>query len=245
MPVYNGERFLEESIRSVLNQTFKDFEFIIINDHSTDNSLKIIKSYKDRRIRLINNPKNRGSAISINTGFRAAKGKYLAISTQDDVSHPKRFEMEFDYLEKHPNIFLVGTSAIYMDENGKEVRRFRKYDNPKMLAWRLRKSCGIIFPSIMLHNKDLSFDGHHEYHLYYKLLKRGENLTNIPPFLVRYRVHSNAMSVFDKEEQARLRDEVIEKFKGLKDDIGFFRKIYYSMNLLVHHLRTINEKKIR
>jgi len=146
LPVYKGERFLDETLKSILNQTFKNFELIIINDASPDSSLKIIKNYKDKRIKLINNIKNKGFSGSINTGLKKAKGKYAAICTQDDISHPKRLEIELSYLENHPNIFLIGTSAVFIDENGKEISKFRKYDNYKMLAWRLRKSNGIIFP---------------------------------------------------------------------------------------------------
>ena len=129
LPVYNGEGFLEESLNSILNQTFKEFELIIVNDYSTDKSLKIIKSYKDNRIRLIENKKNKGSIFSFNEGIKNAKTKYIAICTQDDIFHPRRFEIQFNYLENNPYIFLIGTSAIYINENGKEIRRFQKYDN--------------------------------------------------------------------------------------------------------------------
>ena len=244
LSIYNGEKFLEESTDSILNQTFKDFEIIIINDGSQDESLKIIRKYKDKRIILINNKKNLGFAKSFDKGLKIAKGKYIAICTQDDISHPKRLEIELNYLEKNNHIFLVGTSAIYIDEKGKEIRRFRKYDDYKILAWRLRKSCGIIFPSIMFRNKDVSFDGHYEYNLYRKLIKRGENLTNIPNFLIKYRVHPNAESATTKEKQEKLRDEVIEKFKEIKDPTTFSDKIRYSIKLLLHYIRTISEKKI-
>lgn len=244
MPVYNGEKFLDETIKSIINQTFKDFEFIIVNDSSTDNSLKIIKSYKDKRIRLIINKKNVGFENSLNVGLKAAKGKYIASCNQDDVSHPKRIEIEFNYLENHPEIFLIGTSAVFIDENGKEIRRFRKYNDYKMLAWRLRKSCGIVYPSTMYRNEGVSFDKYLEYHLYYKLLKKGKKITNIPHFLIKFRVHSKAMSVYDKKQQEYLRDQVIKKFKDLNDPTNIFDKIYYSMKMLIHYIRTIKEKKI-
>ena len=244
LPVYNGEKFLDKSISSALNQTFKDFEFIIINDGSTDNSLKIIKNYQDKRIILIKNKKNKGSVAAYNLGLKNSKGKYIAICTQDDIFHPKRIEREFQYLEKHPHIFLVGSSAIYIDEHGKEIRRFRKYEDSKLLRWRLRKSNSIIFPSLMFRNKDVSFDNLHEYHLYYKLLKRGEKLINIPDFLVKYRVHSNAESIFDKENQKKLSKEVVSKFEDLEDTSNLLDKFKFFLKLSFHHLRTFKEKKI-
>lgn len=244
LAVYNGEKFLDDSIKSVLNQTFRDFELIIVDDCSTDNSLNIIKSYRDKRIKLIKNKKNKGSFSSYNIGLKNSKGKYVAFCTQDDISHPKRIELEFNYLEENPHIFLLGTSAIYIDEEGKEIRRFRKYDDYKLLAWRLRKSCSIIFPSVMLRNEDISLDNHFEYHLYYKLLKRGKNLNNLPNFLVKYRVHSRAESVRDKEKQERLKKEVLEKFREMEDNTAIFNKLFFSIKLFYHYILTMKEKKI-
>ncbi len=152
MSVYNEEKFLRESIESILSQTFKDFELIIINDCSIDNSLKIIKSYNDKRIKIINNKKNIGVFNSRNKALKIAKGDYIAILDGDDVSLPKRFEIQFNYLENNPHIFLLGSSAIFIDENGLEIRRFRKYDDYELLAWRLPKSCGIISSSVMFRN---------------------------------------------------------------------------------------------
>jgi len=245
LPVYNGEKFLDETLKSIFNQTFKDFEFIIINDKSTDNSLKIIKNYKDARIMLINNKKNMGFAGSLNIGLKKARGKYIASCNQDDISHPKRIEIEFNYLENNPHIFLVGTSAIYIDQNGLEIRRFRKYDNYKMLAWRMRKSCVIIHPSTMFRNEGIvSFDKHLEYGLYCNLLQKGKNLTNLTNFLIKFRVHSRAMSVYDKRNQEYLRDEVMKKFNDLDDPTNLFNKAFYSIKLLLHYIKTMREKKI-
>ena len=182
LPAYNEEKYLEESVQSVLNQTFEDFELIIINDCSTDNTLKLMKRLqkKDKRIVLMDNKKNLGGSETMNNGLKIAKGKYVALFCADDISHPKRFEVQFNYLEKNPHIFLVGSSAIYINEKGRKIRRFRKYDNYKMLAWRLRKSCGIIFPSIMLRNENISLEKHFspadDYNLYYELLKGGRIL---------------------------------------------------------------------
>ena len=247
MPVYNGERFLEETINSILNQTFKNFELIIINDGSQDNTLKIIKKHRDDRIVLINNKKNLGSTDSINIGLKIAKGKYIASCNSDDVSHSKRIEVEFNYLEKHPDIFLVGTSAVFIDEAGNEIRRFRKYDDYELLAWRLRKSCSIIYPSIMFRNQgfilDKDFGGATDYNFYYTLLLNGKRLTNLPYFLVKYRVHPRNMTVYNNKKQEEMAKKVIENFKKLPD-IGNLRKAYYLSKILFHYLKTIREKKI-
>lgn len=163
--VYNGERFLKETIESVLNQTFKNFEYIIVNDGSTDNTKKIIKEYmnKDNRIVYLENEINKGFDNLhniLNMGLKIAKGKYAAILDGDDISHSQRLEKQFNYLESNLHIFLVGSSAIYIDEKGTEIRRFRKYNNYKMIAWRLLKSCCIVHSSIMFKNQNRRYDNY-------------------------------------------------------------------------------------
>ena len=248
MSVYNEEKFIDESIRSILNQTFKDFEFIIINNGSTDNTLKIIKSYKDKRIKIINKRRNVGTSKAVNLGFKKAKGKYIASFCGDDISHPKRLEIEFNYLESHPEIFLVGASAVYINESGKEIQRFRKYDDYRMLSWRLRKSCSIIYPSIMFHNENFFLDVNtktNDYNFYFELLKNGKKLTNLPYFLTKYRVHPGSLSVYKKKEFDLSKKQVLERFKSLEDKTDLFDKMIFSIKLFFHYIRTIREKRAR
>lgn len=242
MPAYNEATFIKESIDSILNQTFKDFELIIINDCSTDNSLEIMKNYKDKRIRLISNKVNKGFPNTVNIGLDLAKGKYVAILDGDDVALPKRLELQYNYLESNPKIFLVGSSAIFIDEEGKEIRRFRKYDDYEMLAWRLRKSCSIVHTSIMFRNEGFLFNpyfkGASDYRFYFDLLSKGKNLTNLSQFLVRYRLHQNSMSIFNKEEQEKLSNEVKEQ---VNFDSKF--KLRFLLKLFIHYIKTYREKR--
>ena len=121
MSVYNGERYLREAIESILNQTFADFEFIIVNDGSTDSSLEIIQSYQDERIRVINNEINIGLTKSLNKAITEAHGEYIARQDADDISLPNRFEEQLRYLEQHPETVLLGTSIYMIDEDGKTL----------------------------------------------------------------------------------------------------------------------------
>ena len=123
MAVYNSEKFLNESINSILNQTFKDFEFIIINDCSTDNSLKIIKEFikKDNRIKLINNERNLGAAGTRNEGLKIAKGKYIAILDSDDISYTQRFVIQYNYLEDNPHITQLHGDYLLIHKNRHKV----------------------------------------------------------------------------------------------------------------------------
>ena len=122
MSVYNGAKFLGEAIDSILAQTFTEFEFIIIDDASTDDSLKIINSYKDARIIVVKNTKNHGLTKSLNIGIAKAKGKYVARMDADDISMPKRLEKQFDFMEEHPEFAFCGSKAISINEEGQEVK---------------------------------------------------------------------------------------------------------------------------
>ena len=111
MPAYNAEKYIAESIESILSQTFTDFEFIIINDASTDSTKEIIESFQDSRIILINNEQNLGVAKSLNIGIATAKGKYIARMDADDISLPERFQTQFNFMEKNPDIDICGSWA--------------------------------------------------------------------------------------------------------------------------------------
>jgi glycosyltransferase involved in cell wall biosynthesis len=116
MPVYNGEEFLRSAIESILKQTFIAYELIIINDGSTDQSEPIILSFSDKRILYINHGKNKGLVAALNTGFSAASGKYIARMDQDDICLPNRIGAQFEFMEKHPKVVLLGTQLQVLGE---------------------------------------------------------------------------------------------------------------------------------
>jgi glycosyltransferase involved in cell wall biosynthesis len=109
MPVYNGSKHLSDAVDSILTQTYTNFEFLIIDDASTDNSFEILKSYKDDRIRLIKNEKNIGLSASLNKGLNLALGKYIARMDQDDISLPNRLEKQIEYFKEHNDICVLGS----------------------------------------------------------------------------------------------------------------------------------------
>ena len=125
MPVYNGDKYLKKSINSILRQTYDDFEFIIINDGSTDLSLSIIKSYQDKRIKIINNSKNIGIAHSLNKGLNIANGDYIARQDQDDISHPERFMCQVNYLKKN-DTDLVDANFVFIDEDDNYIQDYEE-----------------------------------------------------------------------------------------------------------------------
>ncbi len=119
MSVFSGEKYLAEAISSILNQTFADFEFIIINDGSTDATSRILESFNDQRIITIHNPQNLGLTKSLNKGLKMARGEYIARMDADDVSLPNRLEEQLRYFELHPGTALLGTSIYMIDGDGK------------------------------------------------------------------------------------------------------------------------------
>lgn len=119
MPVYNGEKFLKEAIESILNQTFEDFEFLIIDDKSQDGSKDIVLSFRDKRIRFIQNERNLGQTQTLNKGVGYSLGQYIARIDQDDRALPQRFNKEINILDKFDEISLVYSDSFIIDEEGK------------------------------------------------------------------------------------------------------------------------------
>lgn len=134
MPVYNAEKYVEEAVRSILNQSFADFELLIIDDKGQDSSMDVVKSIKDPRIRIIANDMNRGISYATNVGMKNATGKYIALMDDDDIAMPDRLELEYDYLERHPEVDVVGGGDITVDEGG-NIISFRRevICNPKRI----------------------------------------------------------------------------------------------------------------
>lgn len=233
MTIYNAEKYLSETIESILNQSFKDFELIAVNDKSTDNSLKIIKSYmkKDKRIVLINNKRNFGPTTSLNIGLKIAEGKYIAISDHDDISLPNRLLEEYIFLEKNKDIFLVGAGAININEKGDKLSTFHPITNTKKIKDILPKNPCFYHPTIMFRNeKGVKYRDKiyyaHDRDFYLNLLSRGKKITNIPNILVKYRIHSKQLSALKRGQQYLFSEKVKEFYqqrqKYGKDDYDPF-----------------------
>jgi glycosyltransferase involved in cell wall biosynthesis len=130
MTAYNSERYIGPAIESILNQTFHDFEFIIVDDGSSDETDKIVRSYNDKRIVYTKNEKNLGQTKSLNIGIKLSRGKYIARMDADDISHSRRLQTQFDYLEKHNDVSILGSWAEYIDYNNKKIRNFKTPTDP-------------------------------------------------------------------------------------------------------------------
>lgn len=155
MATYNTPvPMLKEAVDSILNQTFKDFEFLIIDDGSTDNSVSYLDKIKDPRVRIIRNPKNVGITKSLNIGLREAKGRYIARMDADDVSLPERLQKEFDYMETHPDVIVCGTRIGTIDETGRvlSLSPQRPHDMEDYRVRMLFQNPGPIHPTAFFNN---------------------------------------------------------------------------------------------
>jgi glycosyltransferase involved in cell wall biosynthesis len=135
--VYNGEPFLQQAIKSVLEQTYTDFELLIVDDASSDNTNEIILSFLDERIRLIRNENNQGAAYSRNRGIENALGDFIAVLDADDIMYSHRLSSQAAFLDAHPEIALVGGAYDIIDKDGNKLQTMAHPADPIVLRWKL------------------------------------------------------------------------------------------------------------
>jgi len=247
MSVYNGEKYLREAINSILNQTFKNFEFIIVNDGSTDSSLDIIKSYNDARIVVIDQ-KNTGQGIGRNIAIKHSNGEYIAILDADDISMPDRLQLQYDFLEKHPECVAVGSNAEIIDKDSNYV-----YTSNQALSWEEIKnnlpSMPFIHSSTMY--RKTAFDkvgGYPDMRsaedavLFNKFAKIGE-LRNLPDVLIKYRICSTAVTTKSSGKDSKIieniildaiNDKITEEQKNILKSMAMNRDLKYKT--AIYHL---------
>lgn len=208
MPVYNGEKFLRDAIESILNQTFQDFEFLIIDDGSTDASVDIIKSYDDPRIRLITNGKNLNLINTLNKGIDLAHGKYIARMDCDDISFPKRLEIQYEFMESHPEVGICSTWANHIDAQGNVTFELRTPvgEELRLMFW---KPSPIIHAACMGKTrifKDNKYDTGYlhaeDYELWLRLFRKTK-FYNINEMLYSIRIHESSVTRSKRQEQLR------------------------------------------
>ncbi len=219
MPVYNGEKYLREAIDSILSQTYSDFEFIIINDCSTDSTEEIILSYSDNRIVYIKNEKNMGVAATLNRGLDIAKGEYIARMDADDISLPKRFEKQIGFMEKHKNVAVCGTWVEFFGAANSVFKNPISKEETKVSL--LFNSC-IAHPTAMIRTNiaqcykyDSEYEGLEDYELWYRISLEYD-ITNIPDVLLKYRIH---------------KEQVTQNYTEC-----FFAKVYNFKKRILHNL---------
>lgn len=226
LPVYNRPEKVCKTIESILSQTFKDFELLVIDNASTDDTVERIKRFDDSRIRLIINERNMGQTYSLNRGLDEAKGKYIARIDSDDIMLPKRLQRQVSFLEKHSDYVLCGAWARIISDQDELSAIVRLCSTDKGLRFMQTFTCGLFHPAAMFrrstleensirYNKTLSVA--EDYEMWFKLLEYGKGL-NIPEVLIYYR-------------QGESNDSVIRKDIGKKEGIAIRRNFYDKLNI--------------
>lgn len=199
MGVYNvgDKKFLQEAVNSVLAQSFTDFEFIICDDGSKDSTLDIVYELvnNDSRCKIIKNDKNMGLASTLNKCIEIAKGEYIARMDADDRSLVNRFEKQVEYLERNPDVAVIGTQAYIINNDGIRYKEFKRKRSVSLLD--TVKNSNIIHPSSMIRRKVLNEVGNYtvsklttraeDYDLWCKIASKGYKIENLEEFLFEYR----------------------------------------------------------
>jgi len=205
MPVYNAALYLKEAVDSILNQTLKDFELLIINDGSTDNSLQIIQSYDDKRIRLVNNEVNCGIIKTRNKGLALSTGKYIAMMDADDISLPTRLEKQVKYLEQNKDAAVLATKLVLMNENGEE-QGYWPEDFRTTTVSQINKTLPISNcigqPTVMMRADTVKSIGYNnaflhneDWGLWLNIISNGFVIAKLNEVLLKYRIHSTSTTV--------------------------------------------------
>ena len=230
MPVYNGERFLRQAIESVLDQTYTDFEFLIINDGSTDHSREIIISYSDPRIRLVDQEQNVGLTPTLNRGLRMARTELIARQDADDISYPGRLEGQVSYMRSHPDVVLLGTQGTMIDHTGEILIPFDRSQDQVSIRWGLLFGNPFIHTSVMF-RKNIIWDelgGYDESLSFcedYDLWSRAVSaypVANLRGRWVGYRAHSSSKTAsMSSIREAEIRKVLEESLSWIFCDRAF------------------------
>lgn len=228
MPLFNREDLVSQAISSVLSQTFQDFEFIIIDDGSTDKSVNIVESFNDPRIKLIKNEKNLGIIKTLNKGIEQANGTYLARMDSDDLCLPERLEKQVKYMEKNKEVSICGTWINTIDYNGRVDSNVKfPYKSYKECEVRMYFNCIFAHPSIMFRVSDFKnnnllyseeFMHVEDFELWNRIvMETNMKIINIPEYLLKYRLTTDGITRTKRSEQisngAKIRSRIFKKYK--------------------------------
>lgn len=218
MPAYNAGKYIAEAIQSVLDQDFSDFELLIVDDGSSDDTRQVIARFPDTRIRLLEQ-ENRGISASLNAGLQASRGYYIARFDADDICLPQRLGRQVAFLDANPSYVLVGSDAEYILENGEHLFNFRcmAFSHTEIQE-KLYHSCPFIHSSVMYRKKEVLEAGGYsllahnfeDYLLWVKLIQAGR-FQNLPETLIKVRFNPSSVTIDEKWRGRR--------FRGLKREI--------------------------
>lgn len=250
MPVYNSEKYVIDSIQSILNQSFSDFELIVVDDCSTDSSFSLVSGLEDSRIKLIKMPENSGISKALNKGIDVAKGEYIFRMDSDDISLPYRLEKQIKYMDENPSCALCGS---WIKTFGYNEVLFDYDSSPEKIKSNLMFFNCIAHPSVVIRKKFIDdnnlfyeedFPCAEDFYLWTKVSKLGE-IHNIKEVLLMYRTHENQIGKTSRDIQRKSVLGIIKKqvsdFLGLLsgEDENACNSI---LNILISKENTKEEK---
>ncbi len=214
MPVFNEEKYVGKAIDSILNQTFTDFEFIIIDDGSMDDSAKIIKSYSDERIKFFQTG-NKGMVEQFNFGILNSVAPLIARMDADDVAQANRFEIQFDTLDKNPAIDIVGSNVIFIDERDNFICEKKYPEFHEDIEFMMPIESSVCHPSVIMRKKVLietglyneNYDYAADFALFLNLIYQGYKFYNVQQVLLKYKPR------FMRTDLSRVKDSNLISYK--------------------------------
>lgn len=232
MPVYNAEKYLHDAIDSVLKQSYENFEFIIINDGSTDGSANIIKSFLDDQRVVYVSRENRGLINTLNEGIQLAKGELIARMDADDISLSERFARQVAFLSEHKDVIVLGTKTILIDADSAQIGEFGQWCQHEEIDAALLQGRGaaIVHPSVMMRKQNLlevggyseDFPAAEDIDLWLRLAEKGR-IANVPEVYLYYRQHLESVGYKKRLQQLKSIQNAVEK-------AHIRRKVVYTGN---------------
>ena len=249
LPSYNNGDYLKQSVASILSQSFTDFELIVLDDCSTDNSLSAVREISDKRLKIVVNEKNIGLIANLNHGIHLASGKYIARMDGDDIAHPDRFKIQLSYFTDDPKLALVcspvsGLSPAGQDIPGWEldIQTSRWEDIRKMMS---KTNC-IAHPSVMMRTElvkkykyNTSQKGSEDWDLWMRLISDGYYFVKTKESLLKYRIHPNSITATANRMIPVEKKIYIVKLKFLLSRIFKFSIGLFEMEVFYSTVRTI------
>lgn len=249
LPTYNGAFWIKNSIQSVLNQSFLDWELLVINDGSVDNTDEVLASFADDRIKYLKNENNLGLQKTLNKGINIAKGEYIArIDDDDEWIDAGKLEKQIEYLDNNQKCVLVGTGGVFFNEEGVELVRYLNKENDKSIRGSMLLKNNFIHSSVVfrkikaleagLYGEGQDVRHVEDYDLWLRLGLLGE-LHNLPIFGVRYLVRKGGISLKNRKEQFLKSFNLIKKYQKYYPNyflaymISFFRFSLYGIYLKI------------
>lgn len=250
MPVFNASEYISQAIKSILVQSFKSFEFIIINDASTDDTVRKIRKFRDKRIILLRNTSRKGVAYSLNKGTQCAKGAYIARMDADDISLPNRLTRQLSVLQKNKEIAMVGSWVRVINSSGNFVGYKKTPVDSGTIIQTIFIENPFVHSSVVIRKKVLEkvrgynegFEGAEDYDLFLRIIK-DYSTVNLPEVLLHYRVTSSSVSSINIQKV--LRQSLNVRVHALKKyNYPLWQGIYLIKPLCTYFIPASVKKKL-